>query len=63
MKNTRYFTTLGLAASLLVSACATTDQGQRAVGEKVTDLASTDAMLMAESAKARDILRLSLIHI
>lgn len=59
MKNTRYFTTLGLAASLLVSACATTDQGQRAVGEKVTDLASTDAMLMAESAKARDILRRS----
>ena len=41
--------TLSLTAALLLTACATTDQGQRVVGEKATNMASTAAMLESES--------------
>ncbi len=51
--------TLGLTSIFLLSGCVTTDQGQRIVGEKATDKASTAAMLELESAKAEDTIRRS----
>jgi len=46
--------TLSLTAALLLTACATTDQGQRVVGEKATNMASTAAMLESESGRAEE---------
>lgn len=53
--------TAGLFAlsALVFSACATTDHGQRVVGEKVTDMSSSAAMLEAESEKVEGFIQRS----
>lgn len=53
-----YLAGLGLGLFSL-TACATVDQGQRTVGEKTTDLASTAAMFEEESEKAAEYLQRS----
>lgn len=48
-----------IASALMLTACSTTDRGQRTVGVKATDLSSAEAMLDAESAKATERLQRS----
>jgi len=48
--------TTTFAAALLLSSCASTDQGQRVVGEKVTDMSSTSAMLESESGRVEELI-------
>ena len=45
--------------ALILTACASTDHGQRTVGEKTTDMGSTEAMLEAESIKATGLIQRS----
>jgi len=47
------------AIAFMLTACATTDHGQRTVGEKTTDMSSTEAMFDAESLKATELLQRS----
>lgn len=49
--------------ALGLSACATTDKGQRTVGQKTTDLSTTEAMLDEESEKAEEYIKRSAARI
>ena len=51
------------ATAFMLTACATTDHGQRTVGEKTTDMSSTEAMFDAESLKATELVQRSAARI